>query len=87
MFLEFQTKHQEEIPAVNHIDNITRPQTLDKQYNSKFYDAVKGMKGIVLNISLNLAGDPINSMHEDTVMSFKYSGMDAVILGDYLIQR
>jgi carbamoyltransferase len=74
-------------PAVNHIDNTTRPQTLDRQYNGEFYDVVKGMNGIVLNTSLNLAGDPINSMPEDAIMSFRYSGMDAMILGDYLIKR
>lgn len=87
MILGFRTKHSEEIPAVNHIDGTTRPQTLDREYNKEFYDVVKGMNGVVLNTSLNLTGDPINTIPDDAILSFKYSEMDALVIGDYLIKR
>lgn len=87
MILGFHMKHPEEAPAVQHIDNTTRPQTLDKTYNEEFYEVVNQMGGIVLNTSLNLAGDPINISPTDALLSFKHSQMDALIIGDYLVQR
>jgi len=87
MILGFNAKHVDEIPAVVHIDNTTRPQTLRKSYNEDFYDVVDGMGGIILNTSLNLAGDPINNTPEVALLTFRYSKMDAMQIGDYLIKR
>ncbi len=87
MIMGFRMKHSEEAPAVSHIDNTTRPQTLKKKYNEDFYDVVKGMNGIVLNTSLNLAGDPTNVSPEQALFSFKNSEMDALVIEDFLIQK
>lgn len=87
MILGFKMKHWEEVPAVVHIDNTTRPQTLSRKENEEFYDVVNGMDGIVLNTSLNLAGDPINTTPEAALISYKYSQMDALMIGNYLVQR
>jgi len=87
MILGFNAKHVDEIPAVVHIDNTTRPQTLRKSDNEEFYDVVHRMGGIILNTSLNLAGDPINATPEDALLTFKHSKMDAILIGDYLIKR
>jgi carbamoyltransferase len=87
MILGFRMKHADEVPAVVHVDNTTRPQTLKRSYNEDFYDVVKGAGGIILNTSLNLAGDPINLTPEDAISSFKHSSMDALVIGDYLITR
>lgn len=78
---------EEGIPSVVHIDNTTRPQILEKSYNKEFYEVVKGMGGIVLNTSLNLAGDPMNLTPEDALLSFKYSEMDALVIGDFLVKK
>jgi len=87
MILGFRLKHFEEVPAIQHIDNTTRPQTLDKSYNGEFYEVVDQMGGIILNTSLNLAGDPINVSPTDALLSFKHSQMDALVIGNYLVQR
>lgn len=87
MILGFKMKHEEDAPAISHIDGTTRPQTLKRSFNEKFYDVVKGAGGIVLNTSLNLAGDPLNAMPEDALRTFKYSEMDALVIGDFLIKR
>lgn len=86
MILGFRMKHADEVPAVVHIDNTTRPQTLKRKYNEEFYDAVNGMGGIILNTYPNLSDDPINTT-EDAILSFKYSDMDTLVIGDYLIKR
>jgi carbamoyltransferase len=87
MILGFKMKHEENAPAISHIDGTTRPQTLRRESNEKFYDVVKGAGGILLNTSLNLAGDPLNSTPDDALRTFKYSGMDALIIGNFLVQR
>lgn len=87
MILGFHLKHFEEVPAIQHIDNTTRPQTLDKSYNREFYEVVDQVGGIILNTSLNLAGDPINVSPSDALLSFKHSQMDALVIGNYLVQR
>lgn len=87
MILGFKMKHGEDAPAVSHIDGTTRPQILSKSSNSEFYDVVKNVGGIVLNTSLNLAGDPLNARPEDALHTFKHSHMDALIIGDFLVQR
>lgn len=60
---------------------------MKRMYNRDFYEVVKGMNGIVLNTSLNLAGDPTNVSPEQALFSFKNSEMDALIIGDFLIQK
>ncbi len=87
MILGFKMKHEEDAPAVSHIDGTTRPQTLKRSSNEKFYDVVKGAGGIVLNTSLNLAGDPLNVTLDDALRTFKYSEMDALVIGNFLVKR
>jgi len=87
MIMGFKMKHSDEMPAVVHLDQTTRPQTLKKSNNKDFYDVVEGIGGILLNTSLNLAGDPTNVTPEQALFSFKNSDMDALIIGDFLISR
>lgn len=87
MILGFDMKDSEKMPAVAHVDNTTRPQTLKKEYNKEFYEVIEGVGGLVLNTSLNLAGDPINAFPEDALLTLKNSEMDALIIGDYLVER
>jgi len=87
MIMGFMMKHMDEAPSVAHIDKTTRPQTIKKSYNEDFYNVTKDLGGIILNTSLNLSGDPTNATPEQAILSFKNSKMDALIIGDYLIQR
>jgi carbamoyltransferase len=87
MILGFRMKNASDAPAVCHIDNTCRPQILSRQHNSEFYDVVRGSGGIVLNTSLNLAGDPIVETPIDVLMTLKNSEMDALIINDFLVTR
>ena len=54
----------EEIPAITHVDNTCRVQTLKKEFNKHFYDIIKEFYDItntpnLLNTSFNLAGEPM----------------------------
>jgi carbamoyltransferase len=87
MILGFRMKNREEAPAVCHIDGTCRPQVLQREINKDFYDVVKGSGGILLNTSLNLAGDPIVETPLDALLAFQNSKMDALIINDYMIKR
>jgi len=39
---------------------------------------------VVVNTSLNLQGEPIVCTPEDAISTFLRSGLDALVLGDYL---
>ena len=63
-------KQPDKIPAVNHIDNTCRIQSLSKEDNQNFYELIDEFYKItnvplLLNTSLNLAGDPIVETLED----------------------
>ena len=87
MILGFEMKNPELYPAVAHIDGTCRPQILKKDVNPDFYEVVKGLGGIVLNTSFNLAGDPIVETPHDALMTLKNSEIDAVIINDFMVEK
>ena len=87
MILGFEMKNPELYPAVTHIDGTCRPQILKKDVNPDFYEVAKGLDGIVLNTSFNLAGDPIVETPHDALMTLKNSEMDAIIINDFMIEK
>ena len=87
MILGFEMKNPELYPAVAHVDGTCRPQILKKDVNPDFYEVVKGLDGIVLNTSFNLAGDPIVETPHDALMTLKNSEMDALLINDFLIEK
>jgi len=87
MILGFEMKNPELYPAVAHVDGTCRPQILKKDVNPDFYEVVKGLDGIVLNTSFNLAGDPIVETPHDALMTLKNSEMDAIIINDFMVEK
>ena len=87
MILGFEMKNPELYPAVTHIDGTCRPQILKKDVNPDFYEVVRGLDGIVLNTSFNLAGDPIVETPHDALMTLKNSEMDALLMNDFLVEK
>lgn len=94
MILTFQVKEEKwkEIPAVVHVDGSTRPQTLDKETNPLYYKMIsefESEKGVpvVLNTSFNVRGEPIVCSPLDALRCFYSTGMDALAIGNFLIQK
>lgn len=89
---EVREEKQEEIPAVTHVDGTTRPQVVKPEANPRYHELIdtfdeKGGVPLVLNTSFNLSGDPIVRSPENAVASFYNTGLDALAIGDYLIQK
>lgn len=82
-----------DIPAALHPADLTvRPQVLKKSDNPEYYDIIKSFEektgmGALLQTSLNLHGEPIVCTVEDAIRTFKNSGLDAIIIDDFLIEK
>lgn len=83
---------KEKIPEVVHVDGTCRPQLVDKETNPKFhrlisnYARLSGLP-VVINTSLNRRGEPMVCSPADALLMFRESGLEYLIMGDYLIQK
>ena len=80
----------EEIPAITHVDNTCRVQTLKKEFNKHFYDIIKAFYNItdtpiLLNTSFNLAGEPMVESITDALNTLHGSKIDYLYLPEYKI--
>ena len=80
------------IPAITHVDGTGRLQTVQKEINPRYYkliDTFGQATGVpvVLNTSFNLKGEPIVNTPQEAFNSFERSGMDVLVLGDYVVEK
>lgn len=80
------------IPAVTHVDNTSRVQTVTIESNKFIYtllDECEKINGIpvVINTSLNFKGKPIVENPIDAIGSFYSSGLDFFVIGNYLLEK
>lgn len=86
---EYAQKH---IKSALHIDNTARIQTVTHIQNERFYLLLLELKkltghGVVLNTSFNLAHEPIVCTPRDALATFFSSGLDALVIGNFLIKK
>jgi carbamoyltransferase len=80
------------IPAVTHVDGSARPQTVEKDVNPLYYrliDEFGKRTGVpvIMNTSFNLRGEAIVHTPTDAIRTFFSSGMDALVLGGFLVEK
>jgi carbamoyltransferase len=80
------------IPSVTHVDGSARPQTVEKEANPlywKLIDEFGKITGVpvVMNTSFNLRGEAIVHTPTDAIRTFFSSGMDALVIGSFLIEK
>ena len=80
------------VPGVVHVDGTGRIQTLTKKANGPLYELVRAFKKrtgvpILLNTSLNVAGEPIVETPEDALWCMLYTGIDHCVLGDQIVTK
>ena len=83
---------QKEISAVLHVDGTTRPQTVNKKINPNYYSLLEEVgkrTGIpmVLNTSFNVKGEPIICTPEQALRCFASTGLDAMAIEDFWIEK
>lgn len=82
----------ERIPAVTHVDGTARPQTVNRETNSAYYDLLErfGEKTgvpVLLNTSFNVKGEPIVCTPREALACFFNTGMDALVLDRFLLRK
>jgi carbamoyltransferase len=83
---------QAEIPAVTHVDGSGRLQTVTEESNPLYWrmiDSFHKITGVplVLNTSFNLKGEPIVCSPQDALRTFYSSGLDALVIGGFLVEK
>lgn len=83
---------RDKIPAVVHVDGTARPQLVEKESNPRFHALIKAFGDItgeyvVLNTSFNVKGEPIVCHPREAIRCFYDTGLHALILGNYKIQK
>lgn len=81
-----------ELPAVTHVDFSARVQAVEKSLNSKLWELIQSYKkrtgvGVLINTSFNVKDEPIVNAPEDAYLCFIKSGMDVLVLENYLIVK
>lgn len=80
------------IPAVTHVDNSARIQTVHEETNPAFYHLIRSLGGItgcpvIINTSFNVRGEPIVESPEDAYRCFMRTEMDYLVLGSLLLSK
>ncbi|MBZ5700738.1 MAG: carbamoyltransferase [Acidobacteriia bacterium] len=94
MILTAQVKPEKRsvIPSVTHVDGSARPQTVEKEINPLYWrliDEFGKRTGVyvVMNTSFNLRGEAIVHTPTDAIRTFFSSGMDALVIGSFLVEK
>ncbi|OGE82643.1 MAG: hypothetical protein A2846_03210 [Candidatus Doudnabacteria bacterium RIFCSPHIGHO2_01_FULL_49_9] len=94
MLLTFLVKEafRPKLPAITHIDGSARIQTLNATQNPRLYAVLREfekLRGVpmVLNTSFNDAGEPIVCSPKDALRCFYSTGLDALVMGDYILTK
>ncbi len=78
--------------AVTHVDGTARVQTVSRKTNEKYWDLIHWFKKltgvpVLLNTSFNNNVEPIVDSIEDAVVCFLTTGLDYLVVGEYLIKK
>ncbi len=81
-----------EVPAITHVDNSARIQTVDSQRNPRYHALISAFArrtgcDLVVNTSFNVRGEPIVHNPEQAWLCFMRTNMDTLVLGDYVLDK
>jgi carbamoyltransferase len=95
-FMSYAPKVKEQFrkvfPAITHEDGTARLQTVTKEQNEFLYNLIDAVEtitehGVLLNTSLNSKGRPIITTVEDAIDLWQNTGLDALLINDYLFVK
>ena len=92
MAVKVKNKMKKFIPAVVHVDNSSRTQTVSRKNNIKFYDLINNFYKIskipvIVNTSFNIKGQPIVNDPKDAILCFLKYNIDYLAIGDYIVEK
>jgi carbamoyltransferase len=80
------------VPAITHADGTARPQAVHREMSPRYHRLIEKFgeaTGVpmVLNTSFNLRGEPIVSSPADALNTFRKSGMDVLVLENFIVRK
>lgn len=83
---------RELLGAVTHVDGTARIQTVARESNPRFWRLLSAFKArtgvpVLLNTSFNNNAEPIVDTVEDAVVCFLTTGLDCLVIDDYLVRK
>lgn len=81
-----------DLPAITHIDFSARVQVVKQDLNPAFWNLIRTYKrltgsGVLINTSFNVKDEPIVNTPGDAYLCFINSGMDVLVLENYIIEK
>lgn len=81
-----------EVPAITHVDNTARVQSVSAESNPMFFHLLTKFDEItqcpiLINTSFNVRGEPIVESPYDALRCFMATGMDVLAIGSYLLLK
>src|SRR5215813_2143815 len=88
----FRSDRLDEVPAVVHVDQTGRLQTVTREVNGRFYELVKKFfektgVPVLLNTSFNVMGEPIVETPADAIACLLNSGLDCCVFVDRIVVK
>ncbi|MFP6582009.1 MAG: carbamoyltransferase, partial [Candidatus Hydrogenedentota bacterium] len=86
------TQIRSDLPAITHVDNSARIQTVDGHDNPRYYDLIKSFHAktgcpAIINTSFNVRGEPIVRTPEEAYTCFMRTQMDNLVLGACVLKK
>jgi len=83
---------REQLGAITHIDGTARVHTVSRETNPRYWELIQAFKeitgvGVLLNTSFNNNVEPIVDSVEDGIVSFLTTGLDYLVVGDYIARK
>ena len=80
------------VPAITHVDNSARVQTIDAERNPRFHRILQAFKRktgspVLINTSFNVRGEPIVNTPADSYRCFMHTNMDALVLENFVLLK
>ncbi len=94
MLLTFRTRPEKarDIQSAIHVDKTARVHEVSAKTNPRYHELIREFQKIsgipaVLNTSFNDRGEPIVMSPKDAIRTFSSTGMDALVLEDYITEK
>ena len=89
---QIEPTRKDEVPAVVHVDDSCRVQTVTPENNKRFYDLLQEFREltgcpVLLNTSFNVKGQPIVNTPRQAIGCFQGTNIDVLVLGDYYVEK
>ncbi|MHC5081634.1 MAG: carbamoyltransferase family protein, partial [Planctomycetota bacterium] len=85
-------ERRSEVPAITHVDDSARVQTVDAVRHGRYYKLIQAFEEktgvpLIINTSFNVRGEPIVCTPLDAVHCFMATRMDVLVLENFILRK